>query len=223
MVVEAGHVDALEVEALGDAVFDDVADPFVDARADALEAPDLRGVGQSAPVELLHTDCGDRALARCGGAVADHAAEVAGLADEPAVGLAALLPIRREGRVDEFESSSCFPGHDALGVEHDTKVLRGGESAEVDEQVVLGLEDPGDLRQTWTFDEGGGGLPAAQVDGVVGFPVASPSRAGLSGASKATPFLECLPVGDVGVAAVEADQRAHDVGGILDDGQALGF
>ena len=43
VVGEAGHVDALEVEALGDAVLDDVADPFVDARADPLEPARLRG------------------------------------------------------------------------------------------------------------------------------------------------------------------------------------
>lgn len=37
VVVESGDVDALEVEALADAVLDDVADPVVDARADPLK------------------------------------------------------------------------------------------------------------------------------------------------------------------------------------------
>ena len=55
-------------------------------RVDALEAQDLRCVGESAAVELLHAYGGDRALAGGRSAVADHAADVTGLADESAVG-----------------------------------------------------------------------------------------------------------------------------------------
>ena len=51
---DAGVAGALEVEVVLDAVLDDVADPFVDASADALEAPDLCGFGESVLVELLH-------------------------------------------------------------------------------------------------------------------------------------------------------------------------
>ena len=32
-----------------------------------------------------------------------------------------------------------------------------------------------------------------------------------------------MPAGDVGVATVQSDQRLGDLGGIVDDGQAVGF
>lgn len=169
VVVESGDVDSLEVEALGDAVLDDVADPVVDARANPLEPSDLRGVGESAAVELLHADGRDRALTGGVSAVANHAAEVTGLVDESPVGLSTLLPPDRDGRVDGLESAGGLAGDDALGVEHDTQVVRGGECSQVDEQVVLGLEYAGDPGQPGSFDQRCFGPPSAKVDGVVRF------------------------------------------------------
>jgi hypothetical protein len=66
VVIEPGDVDALEVETPGDTVLDEVADPFVDARADTLEPPGLWWIGERVLVELLHAYGGDRALARAG-------------------------------------------------------------------------------------------------------------------------------------------------------------
>ncbi len=72
VVVESGDVHALEVEGLGDAVLDHVADPVVDARADPLEPTLLRGIGKSVSAEFLHAGGGDGALAGGGSTVADH-------------------------------------------------------------------------------------------------------------------------------------------------------
>lgn len=102
VVVETGHADALEVEACGDAVLDGVADPFVDPPADALEAPDLWGFGESVPVELLHAGGGDRPLPSGGSSVTDHAADVTGLADDSAIGIAASLPPGSESGVERL-------------------------------------------------------------------------------------------------------------------------
>ena len=143
VVVESGDVDSLEVEALADAVLDDVADPVVYARADPLKPSGLRGDGESAAAELPHAGGLDRALTGGVSAVADHAADVTGLVDESPVGLSTPLPPGRDCRVDGLESAGGLAGEDALGVEHDTQVVGGGECSQVDEQVVLGLEYAG--------------------------------------------------------------------------------
>jgi hypothetical protein len=73
--------------------------------------------------------------------------------------------------------SGGVAGEDALRIEHEPEAPGVGELAEVDEQVVLGLENAGQAGRSWSHYERASGQPAAQVDRVVGLVVPGEGRA----------------------------------------------
>ena len=126
---------------------------------------------------------GEGCFASGGAAVADHPADVVGRVDEAKVRRGAVGPL---GRGRTWIEGGGVAGDDALGVEDEAQAAGVGELAEVDEQVVLGLEYAGQSGQSRSLDERAAGLPAAEVDRVVGFVVPGEGRARLGRASRAS-------------------------------------
>ena len=88
----------------------------------------------------------------------------------------------------------------------------------MDQDVVLSLDDSGDARARRTLDRAGRWAPAASIDGVVR---GLDECAGLGCPLQSEGAAKWLPAGDVAVAAVEHEEAAEDLGGVLGDGQTL--
>ena len=124
--------------------------------------------------ELLHPG-GDGRSHGCGRTtVSNEPAYVAGFVQQGCVGLRAGVPALGQGRGDFADVRRGFVGDDPLGVEDEPHAVGVGEFAQVDEQVVFGLEDTRDSGHRWALDRGVGWAPTAKVS------TATPLPTGLS-------------------------------------------
>jgi hypothetical protein len=119
------------------------------------------------------------------------------------------------------DTDGSLAGNYALGVHDHAQAPGVGELVEVEEQVVLRLQDASEARQRRAVHRCGPGLPAADIDGVVGLVVPRVRGADLGGPCESTLVREPLPAGHALVAAVERDEPADDIGCVLEDGHAL--
>ncbi len=130
-------------------------------------------------------------------------------------------PLPALAAIVRLEVNRCSAGDDALGVEDEAQAAGVGERAEVDEQVVLGLQHSvtpgraGPSDRSWARAASRAGRPCSQDLR------SGEGRAHLRRPAEPALVCERLPAGDVGVAAVEGDQAASDLGGVLEDGHAL--
>lgn len=139
-----GH--ALDECSALDTGFEDIADAFVDAAEECLEATEHPRLDHGVGRQRLHSADRVRGLCCGAGAIAESSPDVAELALDPRVRRGAGSPLLGQLGIDPLCVRNELRGEHALRVDDQAQVHGVRERLQSDQEVVLGLENAEDSR-----------------------------------------------------------------------------